>query len=188
MRQHPNQPPPISRRTDGFSKTCGAGEFWIVLPAPNLHESQRNRGAGKFVGVSLPAPGTSRPGSHSRLPSTGTRGMQPVKTGIRPGDNEQLEFFGDAEVARARDRGRTFSPLSKVSGKSELSKLRAHLVSERPVIQVAQNLSLGNYLRLAGERKERRWKTRRPCWWTHLKPSHCPVSGRGPGNSAGVHL
>ena len=55
----PNQPPPISRRTDGFSKTCGAGESWIVLPARICMKNERNRGAGKSVGLSLPASGTS---------------------------------------------------------------------------------------------------------------------------------
>ncbi|HYK49767.1 MAG TPA: ribonuclease III domain-containing protein, partial [Terriglobales bacterium] len=54
--------------------------------------------------------------------------LQPVKTGVRPGDNEQLEFLGDAVLAlvTGEELFRRFPTFRE----GELSKLRAHLVSE----------------------------------------------------------
>src|ERR1700741_5201280 len=78
--------------------------------------------------------------------------QQPAKDGQRPGDNEQLEFLGDAVLAlvTGEELFRRFPTFRE----GELSKLRAHLVSERHLIQVAQTLALGNYLRLGrGEEK-----------------------------------
>lgn len=78
--------------------------------------------------------------------------QQPVKEGLRPGDNEQLEFLGDAVLAlvTGEELFRRFPSFRE----GELSKLRAHLVSERHLVQVAQTLGLGNYLRLGrGEEK-----------------------------------
>src|ERR1700751_1577645 len=78
--------------------------------------------------------------------------QQPAKDGQRPGDNEQLEFLGDAVLAlvAGEELFRRFPSFRE----GELSKLRAHLVSERHLIQVAQTLALGNYLRLGrGEEK-----------------------------------
>ena len=78
--------------------------------------------------------------------------QQTVKTGLRPGDNEQLEFLGDAVLAlvTGEELFRRFPAFRE----GELSKLRAHLVSERHLIQVAQTLNLGTYLRLGrGEEK-----------------------------------
>ena len=78
--------------------------------------------------------------------------LQPLKTGVRPGDNEQLEFLGDAVLAlvTGEELFRRFPTFRE----GELSKLRAHLVSERHLIQVAQSLGLGSYLRLGrGEEK-----------------------------------
>src|ERR1700757_4923745 len=78
--------------------------------------------------------------------------LQPLKTGVRPGDNEQLEFLGDAVLAlvTGEELFRRFPSFRE----GELSKLRAHLVSERHLVQVAQTLGLGNYLRLGrGEEK-----------------------------------
>src|SRR5580693_8441505 len=77
---------------------------------------------------------------------------QPPKDGLRPGDNEQLEFLGDAVLAlvTGEELFRRFPSFRE----GELSKLRAHLVSEKHLIQVAQKLGLGNYLRLGrGEEK-----------------------------------
>lgn len=68
------------------------------------------------------------------------------------GDNEQLEFLGDAVLGliTTEELFHRF-PLFR---EGELSKLRAHLVSERHLIQVAQELEVGNYLRLGrGEEK-----------------------------------
>jgi ribonuclease III len=78
--------------------------------------------------------------------------QQPAKDGQRPGDNEQLEFLGDAVLAlvTGEELFRRFPTFRE----GELSKLRAHLVSERHLIQVAQTLGLGTYLRLGrGEEK-----------------------------------
>jgi len=67
-------------------------------------------------------------------------------------DNEQLEFLGDAVLAlvTSEELFRRFPHFRE----GELSKLRAHLVSERHLIRVAQQLELGHYLRLGrGEEK-----------------------------------
>jgi ribonuclease III len=67
-------------------------------------------------------------------------------------DNEQLEFLGDAVLALVTSEA-LFQRFPHFR-EGELSKLRAHLVSERHLIQVAQQLELGHYLRLGrGEEK-----------------------------------
>jgi ribonuclease-3 len=71
---------------------------------------------------------------------------------LKSGDNEQLEFLGDTVLAlvTSEELFRRFPHFRE----GELSKLRAHLVSERHLIQVAQALELGHYLRLGrGEEK-----------------------------------
>jgi ribonuclease III len=68
------------------------------------------------------------------------------------GDNEQLEFLGDAVLGliTTEELFRRFPEFRE----GELSKLRAHLVSEKHLISVAQQLELGSYLRLGrGEEK-----------------------------------
>ena len=70
----------------------------------------------------------------------------------RVGDNEQLEFLGDAVLGLVT----TQELFERFPGfrEGELSKVRAHLVSERHLIRVAQELELGKYLRLGrGEEK-----------------------------------
>jgi ribonuclease III len=70
----------------------------------------------------------------------------------RFGDNEQLEFLGDAILGFVTseallDRYPDFR-------EGQLSKLRAHLVSEKHLIRAAKQLHLGRYLRLSkGEDK-----------------------------------
>ncbi len=67
-------------------------------------------------------------------------------------DNEQLEFLGDAvlSLVTSEELFRRFPQFRE----GELSKLRAHLVSEKHLIRVAQELELGHYLRLGrGEEK-----------------------------------
>ena len=67
-------------------------------------------------------------------------------------DNEQLEFLGDATLALVTSEA-LFHRFPQFR-EGELSKLRAHLVSERHLIRVAQQLELGHYLRLGkGEEK-----------------------------------
>src|SRR5438270_13888373 len=67
-------------------------------------------------------------------------------SGPRVGDNEQLEFLGDAilGLVTSEELFQHFPGFRE----GELSKLRAHLVSERHLIRVAQELELGHYLRL----------------------------------------
>src|SRR5215471_7940726 len=72
--------------------------------------------------------------------------------GLSAGDNEQLEFLGDAVLAlvTSEELFRRFPEFRE----GQLSKLRAHLVSERHLISRAQELELGPYLRLGrGEEK-----------------------------------
>jgi len=77
--------------------------------------------------------------------------LQPAEAG-GIGDNEQLEFLGDAVLGliTSEELFRRFPHFRE----GELSKLRAHLVSEKHLICVAQQLHLGDYLRLGrGEEK-----------------------------------
>src|SRR6201987_6095381 len=70
----------------------------------------------------------------------------------RVGDNEQMEFLGDAilGLVTSEELFQRFPNFRE----GQLSKLRAHLVSERHLIRVAQTLELGHYLRLGrGEEK-----------------------------------
>jgi ribonuclease-3 len=68
------------------------------------------------------------------------------------GDNEQLEFLGDAVLGLVTAE-QLFQRLPSFR-EGKLSKLRSHLVSERHLARVAQNLNLGEYLRLGrGEEK-----------------------------------
>jgi len=70
----------------------------------------------------------------------------------RVGDNEQLEFLGDAVLGLVTTEELFIRFPNFQEG--ELSKLRAHLVSEKHLIQVAKRLELGHYLRLGrGEEK-----------------------------------
>lgn len=70
----------------------------------------------------------------------------------RVGDNEQLEFLGDAVLGLVTTEA-LFQRFPRFR-EGELSKLRAHLVSEKHLIRVAQRLDLGRYLRLGrGEEK-----------------------------------
>ncbi len=85
--------------------------------------------------------------SHARE----SEASQPVSSG-RVLDNEQLEFLGDAVLSliTSEELFQRFPNFRE----GELSKLRAHLVSEKHLIQVAQRLELGPYLRLGrGEEK-----------------------------------
>ncbi len=64
----------------------------------------------------------------------------------RVGDNEQLEFLGDAVLGFlvSEELVQRFPHFRE----GELSKLRAHLVSEKHLIRVARELNLGAYLHL----------------------------------------
>jgi ribonuclease-3 len=87
--------------------------------------------------------------------SSQARELESQQTGaekFRVNDNEQLEFLGDAILAlvTSEELFRRFPQFRE----GELSKLRAHVVSERHLIRIAQRLELGHYLRLGrGEEK-----------------------------------
>jgi ribonuclease III len=67
-------------------------------------------------------------------------------------DNEQLEFLGDAVLGFVT--GEELFQRFPHFREGELSKLRAHLVSEKHLVRVAQQLKLGEYLHLGrGEEK-----------------------------------
>lgn len=68
------------------------------------------------------------------------------------GDNEQLEFLGDAVLSLITTEA-LFHRLPQFR-EGGLSKLRAHLVSEKHLIRAAEQLQMGDYLRLGrGEEK-----------------------------------
>lgn len=70
----------------------------------------------------------------------------------KAGDNEQLEFLGDAVLSFviSQELFRRFPQY----GEGTLSKLRAHIVSARELIRPARQLEIGSYLRFGkGEEK-----------------------------------
>jgi ribonuclease-3 len=70
----------------------------------------------------------------------------------RVSDNEQLEFLGDAvlSLVTTEELFHRFPHFHE----GELSKLRAHLVSEKHLVRSAQKIGLGKFLRLGrGEEK-----------------------------------
>jgi ribonuclease III len=70
--------------------------------------------------------------------------------GVR--DNEQLEFLGDAVLGFVTSQ-ELFQRFPQYQ-EGQLSKLRAHLVSAKHLVQAAEELELGRYLRLGrGEEK-----------------------------------
>jgi ribonuclease-3 len=78
--------------------------------------------------------------------------LQTSDLAARFGDNEQLEFLGDAVLGLVTSQ----ELFQRFPGfrEGELSKLRAHLVSEKHLIRVARQLDLGKYLHLGrGEEK-----------------------------------
>jgi ribonuclease III len=73
-------------------------------------------------------------------------------SGKRASDNEQMEFMGDAVLGfvTSEELFRRYPAFRE----GQLSKIRAHLVSEGHLIQAAKKLQLGKYLRLGrGEDK-----------------------------------
>lgn len=78
--------------------------------------------------------------------------QNPVDAGSRRGDNEILEFLGDAVLGLVT----TESLFHRFPGlhEGQLSKLRAHLVGQRHLLRAAEQIEIGNYLRLGrGEEK-----------------------------------
>ncbi|MGB8011747.1 MAG: ribonuclease III [Terriglobales bacterium] len=72
--------------------------------------------------------------------------------GLSSGDNEILEFLGDAVLGLATSE-ELFQRFPKFQ-EGHLSKLRAHLVGQRHLLRVAEQLQIGDYMRLGrGEEK-----------------------------------
>ncbi len=68
------------------------------------------------------------------------------------GDNELLEFLGDAVLGLVASE--TLFHRYPGFHEGQLSKLRAHLVGQRHLLRVAEQLQIGNYMRLGrGEEK-----------------------------------
>src|ERR1022692_4877240 len=77
-------------------------------------------------------------------------GSGPSESGS--GDNEMLEFLGDAVLGLAASEA-LFHRFPKFQ-EGHLSKLRAHLVGQRHLLRVAEQLQIGHYMRLGrGEEK-----------------------------------
>jgi ribonuclease-3 len=71
---------------------------------------------------------------------------------LSTGDNEMLEFLGDAVLGLATSEA-LFHRFPKFQ-EGQLSKLRAHLVGQRHLLRVAEQLQIGHYMRLGrGEEK-----------------------------------
>jgi ribonuclease-3 len=84
--------------------------------------------------------------------SSYAREAEQQNDGQRVGDSEQLEFLGDAVLGFVTSQ-QLFQRYPEFS-EGQLSKLRAHLVSEQHLIRAARKLHLGRYLRLGkGEEK-----------------------------------
>lgn len=116
------------------------------------HERTRNHRAGNGVELPLPSPGGDRAGPDPQLAGARAGVAAGGESKYRVNDNEQLEFLGDAILALVTSE-ELFQRFPQFR-EGELSKLRAHVVSERHLIRVAQRLELGHYLRLGrGEEK-----------------------------------
>jgi ribonuclease-3 len=75
-----------------------------------------------------------------------------ANSGAPTGDNEMLEFLGDAVLGLVTSEA-LFHRFPKFQ-EGHLSKLRAHLVGQRHLLRVAEQLHIGHYMRLGrGEEK-----------------------------------
>lgn len=73
-------------------------------------------------------------------------------TGSPGGDNEMLEFLGDAVLGLVTSE--TLFHRFPEFQEGQLSKLRAHLVGQRHLLRVAEQFQIGEYIRLGrGEEK-----------------------------------
>jgi len=90
--------------------------------------------------------------THSSFAREAESQAPPGATTAIQGDNEQLEFLGDAVLAFviSHELFRQFPEYAE----GDLSKLRAHIVSARALLRPAKNLDIGKYLHL-GKGEER---------------------------------
>src|SRR5579863_4367880 len=94
--------------------------------------------------------------------SSQARELESLQAQTRVGDNEQLEFLGDAVLGLVTTE-ELFHRFPNFR-EGELSKLRAHLVSEKHLILVARQLELGIICGLAEVKKKAEGATKLPCW------------------------
>jgi ribonuclease-3 len=84
--------------------------------------------------------------------SSQAREVEALGASPRAGDNELLEFLGDAVLGLVTSEA-LFHRFPEFQ-EGHLSKLRAHLVGQRHLLRVAELLQIGHYLRLGrGEEK-----------------------------------
>ena len=84
--------------------------------------------------------------------SAQAREVEALGASPRAGDNELLEFLGDAVLGLVTSEA-LFHRFPEFQ-EGHLSKLRAHLVGQRHLLRVAEQLQIGHYLRLGrGEEK-----------------------------------
>jgi len=128
------------------------GSFWAGVFCNRLHICMKAREIAaleKLLGYHFQRPELI----HQALThSSQARELEAANDSAKAGDNEQLEFLGDTVLAlvTSEELFQRFPDFRE----GELSKLRAHLVSEKHLIRVAQGLELGHYLRLGrGEEK-----------------------------------
>lgn len=90
--------------------------------------------------------------AHEATDASATTEASGQKISQSAGDNEILEFLGDAVLGFVTSEALFAHFPGKHEG--ELSKMRAHLVSARHLVRVAKQLDLGSYLHLGrGEEK-----------------------------------
>ena len=83
---------------------------------------------------------------------SGSSGRGSSSLGSFSGDNEMFEFLGDAVLGLATSEA-LFHRFPEFQ-EGHLSKLRAHLVGQRHLLRVAEQLQIGHYMRLGrGEEK-----------------------------------
>lgn len=84
--------------------------------------------------------------------SSQAREKEALGTSSGSGDNELLEFLGDAVLGLVATE--TLFQRFPEFHEGQLSKLRAHLVGQRHLLRVAEQLHIGDYMRLGrGEEK-----------------------------------
>lgn len=90
--------------------------------------------------------------THSSFAREAESAATPETASETPGDNEQLEFLGDAVLSFVISQ-ELFSRFPEYA-EGDLSKLRAHIVSARALLRPAKQLEIGKYLRFGkGEEK-----------------------------------
>lgn len=90
---------------------------------------------------------THRSLAHQRAQDTHSKDTVAVSTDATPGDNERLEFLGDAVLGLVV--GEALFLLHPEWSEGELTRVRAQLVSRQHMTEVAHAIGLGDYLRLS---------------------------------------